>query len=116
MTFLEKFTKDTIDGKWDAEWNYKDGSQTFSFVKAKHYLSGLSLSTNKDNKEILFPNGVGVLCDKADLEKLREAILVALSRYVDKCSQDYLANVEPVKETDKKDFPEPAEGGTEEVQ
>lgn len=103
MTFLEKFTKDTMDGMWDAEWGYKDGSKIFSFTKPKHYLSGLTLGFNSKDSEIIFPNGYSIICKKEELSKLIDAILVALERRVDKCTQDYLAGVSPIKETDKKD-------------
>lgn len=103
MTFLQKLTKDTIAGNWDDTWNYKDGSKTFSFIKTKHYLSGLTLGFSSKDLEIIFPNGYGVLCKKEELESLRDAILNAMDRRVNKCVGDYLANVDIISETDEKD-------------
>ena len=98
MKFINQLTSDTNEGVWDDTWNYKDGAKTYSFIKAKHPLSGLTISTAKSDTLMIFPNGFGIVCEKSELENLRTAILSAIERYVDKCTNDYTSNKMVVEE------------------
>lgn len=92
MKFIDQLTNDTKKGIWDDTWNYKDGAKTYSFIRAKNPLSGLTISTNSADTLMIFPNGFGIVCEKSELENLRVAILSAIERYVDTCTNNYISN------------------------
>jgi hypothetical protein len=92
-SFLDKLIEDTNNGDLDFVWKYNDGSKSYTFVLAKHYLSGMTFSLEKDSELLVFPDGFAVQYSKEDIIRLRDSINLSLERTVETSIRMYITKV-----------------------
>ena len=94
MNFIQKLIQDTNNGMWDYYWKYSEGSDSYTFNKVKHYLTGLTFSLIKDKTLIIFPNGYGMRYSEELMKQLRDTIDISLERTVDDSIKTYISGQE----------------------
>jgi hypothetical protein len=78
MKFLEKLIEDTKKGDLDFIWKFSEPDK-YTFFMPKDPMNGLNFDLSKDTV-IIFPNGFGLLCDKKQLNVLKDEIRQAIQR------------------------------------
>lgn len=94
MNFIQKLIQDTNNGMWDYCWKYSDASDSYTFNKTKHYLTGLTFSLIKDKTLTIFHNGYGMRYSEELMKQLRDTINISLERTVDDIITTYISGEE----------------------
>jgi len=88
MNFLNKLIEDTKKGDLDFIWKFNEPDK-YTFFAPKDPMNGMNFDLSKE-LIIIFPNGFGLLCNKDQLNVLKNEIRLAIERAAIKIMNQYV--------------------------
>jgi hypothetical protein len=88
MNFLNKLIEDTKKGDLDFIWKFNEPDK-YTFFAPKDPMNGMNFDLSKE-PIIIFPNGFGLLCNKDQLNVLKNEIRLAIERAAIKIMNQYV--------------------------